>query len=154
MAGGKERERDIGEGEGVKGGRARGRRGSLDYAFSTSFCLPAAILNIHLHKKDAKKAPMLQKWIAFCYEMHVSHGYLRTFQVVFKTPHEFTCDLCCPLDYCLPPPSLLSSLSLPLSPLPFPLSLPPPLPPSPLSHLSFPPPSVSYLPRQEDADGV
>lgn len=30
------------------------------------------ILNIHMHRKDAKKAPMLQKWIAFCFEMHVS----------------------------------------------------------------------------------
>ncbi len=35
----------------------------------------AAILNIHMHKKDSKKALMLQKWIAFCYEMHVSSIY-------------------------------------------------------------------------------
>lgn len=30
------------------------------------------ILNIAKHRKDSKKAPMLRKWIAFSYEMHVS----------------------------------------------------------------------------------
>ena len=29
------------------------------------------ILNIAKHRKDAKKAPMLRKWIAFSYETHV-----------------------------------------------------------------------------------
>lgn len=33
------------------------------------------ILNIAMHRKDSKKAPMLRKWIAFSYEMHVSSGY-------------------------------------------------------------------------------
>ena len=32
------------------------------------------ILSIAKHRKDAKKAPMLRKWIAFSYEMHVSVG--------------------------------------------------------------------------------
>lgn len=29
------------------------------------------ILQISKHRKDSKKAAMLRKWIAFCYEMHV-----------------------------------------------------------------------------------
>ncbi len=32
---------------------------------------PSGILNIHIHRKDSKKAPMLLKWIAFSFEMHV-----------------------------------------------------------------------------------
>jgi hypothetical protein len=49
-----------------EGGRERER----EYTSHVHFF--AAILNIHMHKKDSKKALMLQKWIAFCYEMHVS----------------------------------------------------------------------------------
>ena len=48
-------------------GRERERERILHFLF-----VFAAILNIHMHKKDSKKALMIQKWIAFCYEMHVS----------------------------------------------------------------------------------
>lgn len=34
------------------------------------------ILNISKHRKDSKKALMLRKWIAFCYEAHVSENGL------------------------------------------------------------------------------
>ena len=30
------------------------------------------ILQISKHKKDSKKALMIRKWVAFCYEMQVS----------------------------------------------------------------------------------
>ena len=33
------------------------------------------ILNIKMHRKDSKKAPMLHKWIVFCYETHVSTSH-------------------------------------------------------------------------------
>ena len=52
------------------GGRESGRR--REYGFISSLTIFTAILNIHMHKKDSRKALMLQKWIAFCYEMHVS----------------------------------------------------------------------------------
>jgi hypothetical protein len=29
------------------------------------------MLNISMHRKNAKRAPMIRKWIAFCYEMQV-----------------------------------------------------------------------------------
>ncbi len=34
--------------------------------------LDTGILNINLHRKDSKKSPMLHKWIAFSFELHVS----------------------------------------------------------------------------------
>ena len=52
--------------------------------------LPPAILNIHMHKKDSKKALMLHKWIAFCYEMHVSTKINVVYYINIMHTHTYT----------------------------------------------------------------
>ena len=79
-------EREEG-GVGVEGGeRERGRWGMREEGgregsgWATSFpslgtlthTLSAVILNINMHRKNSKKFRMMQRWIVFCYETHVS----------------------------------------------------------------------------------